>query len=684
MYLMRMLAGLLLAALMTACGGGGGSPGVTPGGGGGAIGTPTVDVELVDATGAPTSIISSTQSSFARARVRDVGGAPVSGTVVTFSADAGLARFLPAAGTALTDANGVATIQVLPATATSAGAGTLTGDATVAGKAATPGAVSFQIVQGAAVDEATAKVKDFALLIDRSTLSNSGTATAKLTVIAVDANNNVAPGAAVDVSIDANTVYTPGGTVTNNQGRYTGEIGIGSDKSNRQVTVTAKVNGIVKQTSLQITGSQLELTVIPTVLAPGAASSVSARLTDATGQPIPGKVVTFSGDITAAAGQATTDINGTAARNFTAPTTAGSYVIQAAGSGVTTQLSIQVGSGAVIPAAVIPAGAQPGLAASPNVVAPNAAGSTSNQSQLRFLFLDAANQPIPNVRVMFKITSTGQGSFDSTLSVGNSTVYTNAAGVATASFIPGSTGSPTDGVVVRACYAASDFPAGSVCSDSLPGVNVRLTVAAQALAVSIGNDNVLTKGAGGTYIKTFVVTVADAAGRAVPDAPVDVSLDITHFGKGLFSQDITLPLNIGDANMYVPDKTTDPAVFGMRVSCINEDLNRNGFVDPGENINNSVDSFGQATLEPRRSDIILSYADPAVRTTNASGILLIKVEYSQRFATWLGYRVRATTNVAGSQGSAERAFVTTFAEDDLETGSFRTPPYGVSSCSSAD
>ena len=107
-------------------------------------------------------------------------------------------------------------------------------------------------------------------------------------------------------------------------------------------------------------------------------------------------------------------------------------------------------------------------------------------------------------------------------------------------------------------------------------------------------------------------------------------------------------------------------------------------MDLGENVNNSVDSFGQPTLEPRRSDIILSYVDPNVRTTNSSGVLLIQVEYSQRFATWLAYRIRATTSVAGSQGSAERAFVTTFIDSDLANGSFHTAPYGIGACNSVN
>ncbi|WP_048439711.1 Ig-like domain-containing protein [Caenimonas sp. SL110] len=673
--MLKLLVGVFIAAVLAACGGGGGSSGTTPGGGTSA--QPTITLELQTAAGASTTVVNNITTVSARATVRNSSGTPIAGQVVTFTQEGGLARFVPAGGTALTDANGVATVQILPASSTSAGAGTLKAE-TVVGTATVSTSLSFSVPLGSS-DTATSRVTNFALLLDRSTLPNSGASTVKLTVVAVDANNNVVPGATVTVATDANTVYVPGGTVTNAQGEFTGTISIGSDKNDRAVTVTVTVNGIVKQTSFQIVGSQLELTMSPPVLAQGAASTVTARLTDSAGSPITGKTVSFSGDIASINGRSgNTDATGTVVLSFTAPAVAGSYIVRAAASGITKQTSAQVGASNVIPNAVIPFGAVPSLAASPNVLAPNTSGSTASQSQLRFLALTAANEPIPNVRVRFFITSTGLGSTDSTISTGTSTVYTNASGVATAAFIPGSTGSPTDGITITACYDDKDFVAPG-CGPR-PPVTARLTIAAQALAVSIGNDNLLTKG-DGTYIKQFVVTVADAAGRAVPNALVDISLDITHYGKGLFAQSHSFLEPTLDPEGYVPNKTITPADYGSRVSCINEDRNRNGFVDAGDNTNTSRDSFGQETLEPRRSDIILSYV--AGNTTNASGILLIKVEYSQRYATWLHYRIRGTTNVAGSQGSVERSFITSYViGDDEAGGSFLTAPYGASSCNS--
>jgi hypothetical protein len=705
MYMIRMFVALLVAAALSACGGGGGSPGTNPttggGGNGGSGGTlsPTVTLQLVDTAGQPTTMISNSQPSFARATVLDANGAAVAGTVVTFTGDAALVRFVPSSGTALTDSSGVASIQVLPAGSNSAGAGVLKADASIAGTAAKTGTASFQVPQGSA-DPATAKVANFVLLLDRSTLLNSGTATAKVTAIAVDANNNVVPGAAVSVSSNANTVLTPGSTTTDAQGQFTGQVGIGGDKSNRQVLVTAVINGLTKQTSLQITGTQLKVQAVPAAPSPGQSTTLTVTAADAAANPIANVPVTLGGTVTALQGiRLTTGLDGTASTTFAAPTAAGSYTINASGYGVSSaDYQVQVFSTAV-PAAVIPAGASPSLAASPNVLSTNAPGSTTSRSTLRFLFLDANNKPVQNVRVRFDDITTGLPAVGASISSGTSTLYTDASGSVTAQYIAGQNSSPTNGVTVQACYSATDFPATFDPKTCPNPIVATLTVAGQALAVSIGDDNLLERG-NGTYIKRFAVTVADSAGRAVANAPVDISVDLTHFGKGNYGTPYLAGGQVIDPLAAVPPNvpaqaypqlggsdprlSVDPLSTQQRVWCANEDLNRNGNVDPGENLDGSVDSNGQPTLDPRKSDLIVSYDDPTVTTTNASGILIIKVEYSQRFATWLAYKVRVTANVSGSQGMAERLFVTSFIKGDDTNGSFLSPPYGFNACQTAN
>ena len=79
--------------------------------------------------------------------------------------------------------------------------------------------------------------------------------------------------------------------------------------------------------------------------------------------------------------------------------------------------------------------------------------------------------------------------------------------------------------------------------------------------------------------------------------------------------------------------------------------------------------------------MIISYNDPSVTTTNANGILIIKVEYSQRYGGWLAYRVRVTANVAGSQGHGGAPLRhRRSCEGMCANGSFLSPAYGVNNC----
>jgi hypothetical protein len=574
------------------------------------------------------------------------------------------------------------------------------------------GTSTVAVTTTTAVVSPTLTVTDFALFTDKTTMNNSGADKAQLTVVAVDANRNVVPGAKVSVATDQNSVFVPSSTQTDSSGAFLGNVSIGADKTDRDITLAVKVNGITKQTAVRVAGSKLTLQAATATPSPGQTVALTTTLVDSAGNPIPNVPVKLGGTIAALLNQTiTTGLTGSASTSFAAPAASGAYTITASGSGVNaTDYHINVFT-SEIKIADIPPDAKPSLSASPNVLAVNAPGSTSNKSTLRFLFLDKSNNPIKNVRVRFIDVTTGLPAIGASISSGTSTLFTDASGTVSADYISGQNSSPTNGITVKACYSGSDFSASVDSTTGCPAgatpVTALLTVAGQALAVSIGDDNVLQKGAG-TYIKRFAVTVADAAGRAVAAAPVDISVDLTHYSKGEFSSPYfnesgdslalsdrlgltVVPPNVpaqaypsdpaaDNSGANSPRYSVDPATKVERIWCSNEDLNRNGNVDPGENLDGSLDANLQTTLEPRKSDLIVSYDDPAITTTNAGGILVIKVEYSQRFATWLAYKVRVTANVAGSQGMAERLFVTDGVQADLLNGSFRQPPYGTRAC----
>lgn len=141
-------AALLAALLLSACGGGGGNPGaVSAGSGSGGTGTggtgtvvpatPTVTLAFTNTAGTGSNSLSGATPLTAKATVLDANKKPVPNAIVTFTTDAKLAVFSPSAGTALTDANGVASVTMRSASLAAGGAGTVTASTSVAGATVT-------------------------------------------------------------------------------------------------------------------------------------------------------------------------------------------------------------------------------------------------------------------------------------------------------------------------------------------------------------------------------------------------------------------------------------------------------------------------------------------------------------------------------------------------------------------
>jgi Bacterial Ig-like domain (group 1)/Invasin, domain 3 len=712
MNFLKHIAWFVLVILISACGGGGGDPkstattATTT-----TVAAPSMTLFIYDASGAKVYAVATGAVFTARAVVVDANGLPVANKLVNFSSGSFTNLTLSQASVP-TNSSGIAEITVSPSVNSTGGGVSLTASALVDTKAVTS-QVDFSVT-GNSTPTAVVAVSDFVLQLNKNAINNSGSDAAALTVTALDANRNVMAGAQVVVVADQNGIFTPSGSsATSSSGVYSGSLSGGSDKTDRDITLTVTINGIIKRTKVRVEGSRLSIQAAPLAPVPGQSVTFTATLLDSSGNPIVGADVALTGSAFSLLGQKlTTDTKGVVKTTVTAPSAVGNYTVSASGSGVSSSdLSVSVFSSAV-PIALNPGNATPSLSASPNVLSVNSVGTSANKSTLRFLFLDSTNTPIKNARVRFDDLTTGLAKVGASISSNKETsttdifgtvtvkttydkLYTDGSGVVSVQYTSGQNSSSTNGISLRACYSLVDFVSDQDCPNT--PVFVNLTVSGQALSVSVGDDNLLSVGTGGTYIKKFVVTVADSAGRAVTNAPVAIAVDLTHYGKGAASSNYyseagvllkdsgltVVPSTADLLKSYPQSALTDPLDTArvQRIWCPNEDTNRNGNVDGSENINNSQDSNKQPTLEPRKSDLIVSYFDPAVTTTNSSGVLVIKVEYSQRFGSWLAYRLNVTTNVAGSQGLAERLFVTDILQADVINGSFLTPPYGsATSC----
>jgi hypothetical protein len=471
--------------------------------------------------------------------------------------------------------------------------------------------------------------------VPAASLPNTGTERITATVTALNASNAVVPNATINLSVDSGAEVTPTGTATNDDGKLTGLVGIGPDRSSRRVTVTARTADGAKEVSASflITGAKLSAT-LPPIVAPGAAITARYTLLDAAGNAMVGESVTLSGN-GSSLGEATTDTAGTATFAINAPAQAGSFTLTATAAGESLERIVQVQSSSVPPAVGAVTGAS--VAANPSVVSVNSS-NTTNSTTVRALFKGASNAPIRNVRVWFTLPDPNSvgGAFSDT-----GLVYSDATGTATTLYLPGAISSPTDGVIVLACYSNVDFaiPATpgacpATASDGSPvrSTSATLTVVDEALRLDIGTDELIQLGTG-TYIKDYTVVVVDAAGRAKADVEITPKIDLLAFYKGYYAW---------NGSAWVRTVGGPPTGVLRLPACPNEDVNRNGNLEVGEDTN------GNGRLDPGGVTIRMVGSS----RTDASGKAVVRIEYPRDRATWIDYLITVTGRVGGSEGLA--------------------------------
>lgn len=507
-------------------------------------------------------------------------------------------------------------------------------------------------------DGSSETVSRLSLALDKTQVTNSGIEAVIATATATNANNQVIQGATVTLSVDnSGATIAVGGATTDAAGELEGTVRIGPNRANRTITVTATAAGVTPVTAtFEVIGSNLVGTPVPAVLSSGAAGVVRYRLVDATSNPMAGYAITVDGP-TAASG--TTDANGEYEYSYTAPASAGTATItaQAAGDDDTTEITVQAAGSGSIPDAVGTV-ASPSVSANPDVVAVST-GTTSGQAQLRAVFLGSSNEPIRNVRVRFDLDG-DVNSVGGTIGTGTSLVYSNVDGIALSTYTAGTRSSPTNGLTIRACWDYADFAVGS-CPNS---ISTTLTVASEPVSIAIGTDNTINEGDSGlSYVKRYVVQVADSSGVAKSGVQVTASIDLEQFMKGDW-----VPGPISWVKRYADG--TGAAADGIS-RCPNEDTNRNNALDAGE------DADGDGQLEPRKADVVVSY--PGGNTTNIDGTVIVQIKYPKNVATWVNFDLKVSAGVSASEGVAHWTGTLPFAAEDIEpdvTPPFQLSPYG--------
>jgi hypothetical protein len=508
---------------------------------------------------------------------------------------------------------------------------------------------------------------DLVVVLSKSTIFNTGNDTVTVTTTAIDASRNTVTGAPVTVSADSDAIVAAGGTTTGSDGNVSATLSIGPNRSNRLITVTVVSGSISKTATVSVVGAKISGTVVPAVVAPGAAGKVEFRLLDQAGNAMVDEEITVvATGLTPANATGRTGANGQYDFTFTAPTGPGPYTVTATGGGATTDPApiVQVQSASSVDP-VTTAITSASVSANPSVVGVNIGTSTANRSEIRALFLGANNQPIRNVRVKFDLAG-DVNSIGGTFTSGTATLYSDANGIATTAYVPGSRSSPTDGVTVRACYGVSDTdPALTSCTRN---ATIRLTVTNEPLGVSIGTNELIVVNEL-TYVKKFVVSVADAAGNALQDVNLVASVDLENYRKGFYQ--------------VVSGRWTKISDW----SCVNEDGNRNGVLEDGEDLDDAPNGR-LPRLDPGKSDVTVRLLQTKTR---ADGTAELEVQYAKSFGTWVDVKITvAASGISGTEGRATwlMAPVPVNAESILNTNlppAYVRSPYGVvASCFDPD
>ncbi len=523
--------------------------------------------------------------------------------------------------------------------------------ASCGGGGGNPGSCSFDCPVDGEIE-----VADLVITLSSLSITNSGADTVTATVTALDENRAAVPDVTVVTAVDSNAVATVSGTTTSDDGTVSAVVSIGADKSNRTVTVTATHGNLSRRVTFQVTGTRVTSTYASSVLPSSTGNVVRYLVTDINATPLVGQEVSVSASgLPSVTG--TTSGAGFFDYVYDAPAASGALVITATAAGVSDVATIQVQATGGVDDAVGPVSSA-SVSASPNTVSTNVAGSSTHQSQIRTLFVRADNSPIQNVRVRFDLDG-DPNSVGGTFSAGNNMLYSSAVGTVTTSYIPGTRSSPTDGVSIRACWGYTDFAAGT-CPNA---VRTKLTVTSEAISVTLGTNGLIEAGESElTYVKKFVVMVVDSAGYAMPGVTISPVVDLPAYSKGDYAVD---------------NGRWEPRITAQ---CANEDLNRNGVLDDGDDVNSND------MLEPRKADVSVRMVGAA--TTDEAGMAILQLEYPQDVAGWDYFKLTVTASgVSGTEGSTSfQGWLPVLAGEVSDVDSsppFQFSPYGIGLCTDA-
>lgn len=576
------------------------------------------------------------------------------------------------------------------------------------------------------------------LVVSSPDLPSASESPVIVTALIRDTSNNVVGGAPVVFSATSGVLTVPtesGVASTDFSGQASAELGVGPDRSNREIVVTARSGDLEESIAVRVIGTRFQVTG-PSDVTLGETIQFTARLLDSANRGIAGQAV----EVTSQLGNALSSDSLTTSESGEVNVT-----LSASQSGTDTvefRWEPASGSPALVQARTVGISQDQLVFVAPSSGTEVALGDTATITVQRL----SDGNPVASETLSFSSTRGTLSAFTAT---------TNAAGEASVSLTSTTAGPATitatqaDGASVQRTieFVATDPATVSLrassftlAPDQTTDITALLRDAAgnpvkNATMVFSLNDNTggsLTSGQGITD-STGRVTVVYRAGatssaqngvqiRAYPasNPAVEGVINLTVARRELFvtigtdneirelpnqaAYEVDFAIVVTDADgvgvananvdlsavslayrkgFWEQPIITQPWIQVINATCLSEDVNRDGVYDPAFDENNN------GRLDPGNVAAISAASGGGTLVTDANGIGRAILTYPQDRAQWVRVEISARTGTDGTEFIDTRRLWLPIAASDVNASSASPPgrvsPYGVASvCSDPD
>ena len=685
--------------------------------------TISVSLALQNAAGEADNSLSSSNALVALATVTNSEGEPQADLLLTFSlSNDDLATFSNDTATALTNAEGVASIGM------SVGSASGDGEVTATLPTGEADSTTFSSTGSTTVSEEPASLELYANSIQ---LASSGSDEVELIALVKNEQSVLMEG--VEVSFSAASgdgvelqLIQP---ETAADGTARAILTSQNDASNRTVTITAGAGSLTQTVEITIAGTEVTINGASSVILNDSVD-YTIRVQDSDGTSILNQDVVLSAvNGTLSSTTVNTGANGQATVSYTA-STSGEDTITAAALNAETSFTVQVQQDEFnfvnLPTEEVPLGQTQTItvqwrqdnapvvgqnvtfSASRGVIAGNATVATDANGQAS-IDISANNAGISSItasasdgsgnvlvsaltQVEFIATTPhtliadaspdilGPDGQTSTISavvrdvdgnlVKNSVVNFSVSDVSTGFVSPSQATTDSKGI------ATTVFTSGSVSTQDAvvitafvaddPAIDdeVVLTVGARAFDISLGTGNELEEATSTSYLKRFGVFVSDSAGQPVSGVNLTASVAPVKYVNG------------GEyrTGFWVFDDDASQWVAIVNQNCETEDVNDNGILDTTPR---DEDTNEDGLLTPGLIGTI-AFANGAA-VTDENGYAELEYRYPRSYAIWYDAVISVFGQSTGSEASAKMRYTLSISADDVTDEGASPPanPFGV-------